>query len=87
MNTPLAINPIASGKHYIPWIHIEDLANLFIKAIEDTSFTGIYNAVAPTHETSYSFSKALAKKNKKLFIPLGIPSFILKILFGEMRVY
>ena len=84
MNTPFAINPIASGTHYIPWIHIEDLANLFIKAIEDTSFTGIYNAVAPVHETSYSFSKALAKKTKKLFIPLGVPAFILKIIFGEM---
>ena len=86
MNTPFAINPIASGTHYIPWIHIEDLANLFIKAIEDTSFTGIYNAVAPVHETSYSFSKALAKKTKKLFIPLGVPAFILKIIFGEMSI-
>lgn len=86
MNTPFAINPIASGTHYIPWIHIEDLANLFIKAIEDTYFTGIYNAVAPVHETSYSFSKALAKKTKKLFIPLGVPAFILKIIFGEMSI-
>ena len=66
MNTPIAINPIASGKQYIPWIHIRDLTNLFIKAIEDNKFTGVYNAVAPEHQTSASFSKTLAKKTNKL---------------------
>ena len=86
MNTPIAINPIASGKQYIPWIHIRDLTNLFIKAIEDNKFTGVYNAVAPEHQTSVSFSKILAKKTNKLFIPIGIPTFVLKILFGEMSI-
>jgi uncharacterized protein (TIGR01777 family) len=86
MNTPIAINPIAGGKQYIPWIHIEDLTNLFIKAIEDNTFTGIYNAVAPETQTSCSFAKTLAKKTKKLYIPLGIPSFLLQLLFGEMSI-
>lgn len=86
MNTPIAINPIASGKQFIPWIHIEDLTNLFIKAIEDTSFTGIYNAVAPEHQTSKSFSKALAKKSNKLFLPIGVPTFLLQLLFGQMSI-
>jgi uncharacterized protein (TIGR01777 family) len=86
MNTPIAINPIGNGKHYIPWVHIEDLTNLFIKAIEDNTFTGIYNAVAPETQTSFSFAKTLAKKTKKLYIPLGIPSFLLQLLFGEMSI-
>ena len=86
MNTPIAITPIASGKQYIPWIHIEDLTNLFIKAIEEPTFTGIYNATAPESQTSFSFSKTLAKKTNKIFIPIGVPTFILKILFGEMSI-
>ena len=86
MNTPIAINPIASGKQYIPWIHIEDLTSLFIKAIEDNSFTGIYNAAAPETQTSFSFAKTLANKTNKIFIPIGIPTFALKIFFGEMSI-
>jgi len=86
MNTPIAIAPIASSKQYIPWIHIEDLTNLYIKAIEDNSFTGIYNAVASDTQTSFSFAKILATKTKKIFIPMGVPVAILKILFGEMSL-
>jgi uncharacterized protein (TIGR01777 family) len=85
MKTPI-ISPIASGKQYVPWIHIEDLTNIFIKAIEDTSFTGIYNAVAPEHQTSFSFSKSLAKKSNKLFLSIGVPKFLLQIIFGQMSM-
>lgn len=86
MNTPIAIAPISSGKQYIPWIHIEDLTNLYVKAIEDNSFTGIYNATAPDTQTSFSFAKTLATKTKKIFIPIGVPSVVLKMLFGEMSL-
>ncbi len=86
MNTPIAITPIANGNHYLPWIHIEDLTNLFINAIEDTTFTGIYNAVVPEEITNYQFSKQLAKKTKKIFIPVGIPKWLLQLLFGEMAI-
>ena len=86
MNTPIAITPISSGKQYIPWIHIDDLTNLFIKAIEDKSFIGIYNAVAPDTQTSFSFSKALAKATKKLFVPIGVPKSLVKLLFGKMSI-
>lgn len=85
MNTPILITPIASGKQYIPWIHIEDLTNLFIAAIEK-ELIGIFNAVAPEYQTSYSFSKLLAKKSNKLFLPIGVPNFVLKLLFGKMAI-
>ena len=84
MKTPI-ITPLGSGKQYIPWIHIDDLCNLYIAAIED-NLIGIFNAVAPEHHTSSSFSKALAKSIKRPFLGIGVPSFILQILFGEMSV-
>ena len=86
MNTPVAITPIASGNHFIPWIHIDDVTNLLIKPIDDSNFVGIFNAVAPEHQTSKSFSKTLAKQTKKLFIPIGVPKFILQLLFGKMAI-
>lgn len=84
MKTPI-ITPIANGKQFLPWIHIEDLTDMFIFAIEN-NLTGIFNAVAPEKQTSYSFSKLLAKKTKKLFLPIGVPTFLLKLIFGEMSI-
>ena len=84
MKTPI-ITPIGSGKQYIPWIHIDDLCNLYIAAIEN-NLIGVFNAVAPEHHTSISFSKALAKQFKRPYLAIGVPHLILKILFGEMSV-
>jgi hypothetical protein len=86
MNTPIAITPIASGNQYLPWIHIEDLTDMLIKPIEDKNYIGIFNAVAPDEQTSKSFSKALAKQAKKIYIPIGVPTFVLKLIFGEMSI-
>jgi len=84
MKTPI-ITPIANGKQYLPWIHIEDITDMFTFAIEN-NIKGIYNAVAPEEQTSYSFSKLLANKTKKLFLPVGVPTFLLKLIFGEMSI-
>lgn len=84
MKTPI-ITPIANGKQYIPWIDINDLTNMFIFAIEN-NVTGIFNAVAPEQQTSYSFSRLLAKKTKRLFVPIGVPTFLLKLIFGKMSI-
>ena len=77
-------SPLGSGKQYVPWIHIEDLCNIFIKSLEDSSMTGAYNAVVPESITNSSFTKILAQQlNKPLFMP-NVPSFVLTILLGEM---
>jgi uncharacterized protein (TIGR01777 family) len=83
MKTPI-VTPLGNGKQYMPWIHIDDMCEMYIKAIEDTSIEGAYNAVAPEHHTNASFSKAIAKNFKRPFIPIGAPAFILKAVFGEM---
>lgn len=84
MNTPLFLSALGTGKQYIPWIHIDDLCNLYVKAIEDVNFTGIYNAVAPEHKTNNDFTKTLAKVVKKPVLPINAPGFILKIVLGEL---
>ncbi len=78
--------PIGTGEQYIPWIHLEDLCNMYVKAIENTKITGIYNAVAPEHITNKALTKMIAKKLKKpLWLP-NIPAFVMKLILGKMAV-
>lgn len=84
MKTPI-ISPLGSGKQYIPWIHIEDLCQMYLNAVED-NLTGIFNAVAPESHTSKTFAKTLAKSLKRPYIAIGVPSFLLKLMFGNLSV-
>lgn len=86
MNTPLFLSALGNGKQYVPWIHIEDLCNLYVNAIEEENFTGIYNASSPEHQTNTSFTKTLGKVLKKPILPINAPKFILKFILGELAV-
>ncbi len=86
MNTPLFLSAIGSGKQYMPWIHIEDVASLFIKALKDSSFKGVFNAIAPSDETNKSFTKTLGSVIKKAVLPIGVPAFVLKLVLGELSI-
>ncbi|MBS9767725.1 MAG: TIGR01777 family oxidoreductase [Flavobacteriaceae bacterium] len=74
---------LGSGKQYMPYICLEDLVNLYIKAIEDNSMNGAYNACSSQQLTNEEFTKLLAKKmGKRIWLP-NIPSFLLQFLLGE----
>ena len=83
MKTPV-ITSLGNGKQYMPWIHIDDLCELYIKAIEDQEFKGAFNAVSSEHISNLSFSKKISKIFNHPFLAIGAPSFILQIVFGEM---
>lgn len=77
-------SPLGSGKQYMPWIHIDDLCGIYIKALEDSQMKGVYNAVAPDHKTNMDYVKILARKLKKpLWLP-NVPSIAIKIIFDSM---
>lgn len=74
---------LGSGKQLISWIHIDDLCNIMLQAIENESYTSAYNAVAPQPVTNADMTKRIAKiMHKPLWLP-NVPAFALKILFGE----
>lgn len=75
---------LGSGKQYIPWIHMDDLLEIYIKAIEDVEMQGAYNAVAPEHITNKKFTHTIASILKRRLWFLKVPAFVLKILFGQM---
>lgn len=78
---------LGNGNQYISWIHMEDLCRMYIHAIDHTNIRGAYNAVAPYPVTQKKLVVDIAKLIRGgFYIPMHIPSFILKIMFGESAV-
>lgn len=74
---------IGEGKAWMSWIHIKDLCNIIMYIINNKNIEGPVNAAAPNPLQNRDFSKALAEAlNRPMF--LTMPSFIVKIIFGEM---
>jgi NAD dependent epimerase/dehydratase family enzyme len=73
-----------TGLQYMPWIHITDLCNIYLKAIEDLRMSGAYNAVSPQHVTHRDFMLVLAQVMNLPVLPGQVPGFVLRILLGEM---
>jgi len=73
-----------SGNQYMPWIHIQDLCNIYLKAVNDDKMQGVYNATAPQHVTHREFMKILGKVINRPVFPVSVPEFILKAAMGEM---
>jgi uncharacterized protein (TIGR01777 family) len=75
---------LGSGKQYMPWIHIDDLCGIYLEAIQNETMNGPYNAAINDNTTNTIFSKTLAKiYGYSIWLP-NVPSFILKIVLGEM---
>lgn len=72
-----------SGMHWQSWIHIADLAHIFLYVIKN-KLEGIYNGVAPNPVTNTKFTKEVAQLLKRpLFMP-NTPEFVMKAVLGEM---
>jgi uncharacterized protein (TIGR01777 family) len=78
---------LGNGQQIISWIHITDICRLFMYALENESFTGIFNAVTPNPVTNESLVQQLAKNlTGKKHLSIHVPAFALKLLLGEMSV-
>ncbi|XP_020286225.1 epimerase family protein SDR39U1 isoform X2 [Pseudomyrmex gracilis] len=76
--------PIGTGNQYMPWIHIDDLVNMFMFTLKNKDVQGVLNGVAPQLVTNMEFTKTFAAAMRRpAFIPL--PSFVLQILFSDER--
>jgi uncharacterized protein (TIGR01777 family) len=78
---------LGSGKQIVSWIHIDDLCHMFLYAIENNAMQGAYNAVAPSPVSNKELTLKLASLMKgKFFLPLYIPSFVLRLMMGDRSV-
>ena len=74
-----------SGEQWQSWIHINDLANLFVFALKN-QLEGLYNAVAPNPVTNSDLTKEIARTlNRPLLLP-NIPKGVMKLILGEMHL-
>ena len=76
-------SPLGRGNQFLSWIHIDDLCDMYIKAIEDVDMQGVYNAVAPEYVTNANFMRRLAKAMRRPFFMPRIPSFVMRMVMGE----
>lgn len=75
--------PLGSGKQWQSWIHVEDVARIYMHAIE-AGLGGVFNAVAPNPVTNEEMTREIAKVlEKKIRLP-NVPAFALKLGLGKM---
>lgn len=75
--------PLGSGNQWMSWVLREDLISAIKFATTNDKVTGILNVTSPNPVTNSKFSETLGKVLKRpAFMP--VPSFALKLLFGEM---
>lgn len=75
---------VGSGKQYVPWIHIQDIAGIIAHLLENEQLTGIFNGVAPESADMKKVTEQIGKTlNRPVFLP-NVPGFVLKTLLGEM---
>jgi uncharacterized protein len=84
MLRPPVAAPLGSGDQWMSWIHVEDLARMFVFALEKTTLQGVFNAVGPNPATNQQLTKEAAMAKRKPYLGIGVPGFALKLVLGEM---
>ena len=75
--------PVAGGDQYMSWIHADDVAGLYLAALDGDAWDGAFNASAPEPATNRDFSRALGRAlHRPAFAP--VPGRAVRLLYGDM---
>jgi len=77
---------LGNGKQWFSWIHVNDLVDLFLFALNNENINGIYNATAPNPVRMKEFAKLVGKAMHRPSI-FPVPEIALKIVLGEGAKY
>lgn len=75
--------PLASGQQWFPWVHVDDVIDAIVWAIENDQARGAYNVVSPGIVRNAEFTEVLGDVLHRPTI-MRAPRIGLKVLFGEM---
>lgn len=75
--------PVAGGRQYMPWIHLDDIVGIYLAALDGEGWSGPVNGTAPEPVTNADFSKALGRALGRPAI-FPVPAFAIRTLYGEM---
>ncbi len=73
-----------SGRQYLSWIHLADLVQMFVAAVENERLSGPFNAVAPNPVTNEEFMRELRHALHRPWSP-RVPEFAVKLGARLMR--
>ena len=73
---------LSDGKQWMSWIHLQDLVQLTITALENTHWEGVFNAASLNPVTHQVFTTKLAKSLSRPRF-LKIPKWALEFFLGE----
>jgi uncharacterized protein (TIGR01777 family) len=75
--------PVAGGRQYLPWIHVDDVVGLYVAAVGGDAWSGPLNGSAPEPVTNKEFSRALGRAlHRPAFAP--VPGAAVRLLYGQM---
>lgn len=77
------LSPVGKGNQWQSWIHEKDVARIVLLVCKD-KLNGTFNLVAPNPVTQERLINKIATFNNSRVIFPNIPSWLVKILFGEM---
>ena len=75
--------PVAGGKQYVPWVHMDDVVGAILFCLDSEAASGPVNVTAPEPVTNREFSRTLGRVLRRpAFAP--VPGLAVKALYGEM---
>ncbi len=75
--------PVAGGRQYVPWVHLDDVVGAIAKALDDERMSGPFNLTAPEPARNSELARALGRAlHRPAFLP--VPAFGVRALYGEM---
>ena len=75
--------PVAGGRQYMPWIHVDDVVGIYLAALDGEDWNGPVNASAPEPVTNKAFAKALGRALHRPAVA-PVPALAVRALYGEM---
>lgn len=69
---------VGSGRQYISWIHLADLAQMFVSVVKRENLTGTFNAVAPDAVVNADFMRELRRALHRPWCPPA-PEFAVRL--------
>jgi uncharacterized protein (TIGR01777 family) len=77
--------PVAGGRQYVPWVHLDDVVGAILFALDTPALSGPVNVTAPDPATNKEFSRTLGRVlHRPALAP--VPALALKALYGQMSM-
>jgi uncharacterized protein len=75
--------PVAGGRQYVPWVHLDDVVGAILFCLDNTAAAGPVNLTAPGPVTNTELARTLGRVLGRPAV-LPVPALALKLLYGDM---